>query len=133
MGWALWWVLQGFCVGIGMQAGYTLGQWAVGISWLGQWTFGAFLFLPFHYPPQSTKQCGFPMDKQWHQYLRVPIIGAADTTPPPWCHLGTLPLDSLPLDDQDAGQALKLNTASCQVYAPFHFEVHQFSCLHCFP
>ena len=72
------------------------------------------------------------MDRQWHQYLRIPIIVAADTAPPPWCHLGTLPLDSLHLDDHAAGQALKLNTASCQIYAPFHFEVHQFSCLHCF-
>ena len=53
------------------------------------------------------------MDRQWHQYLRIPIIVAADTAPPPWCHLGTLSLDSLPLDDHAIGQALKLNTASC--------------------
>ena len=37
--------LQGFCVGIGMQAGYTLGQWrgllAVGFWWLGQWQWGS--------------------------------------------------------------------------------------------
>ena len=63
------------------------------------------------------------MDRQWNQYLRIPIIVAADTAPPPWCHLGTLPLD-----DHAARQALKLNTASCQIYAPFHFEVHQFFC-----
>ena len=39
-----------------VKAEYTLGQWAVGISWLGQWTFGAFLFLPFHYFPHSTRE-----------------------------------------------------------------------------
>ena len=48
-----------------------------------------------------------------------------DTAPPPWCHLGTLPLNSLPLDDQAVGQALKLNTASCQFSYPFHFEAHR--------
>ena len=52
-------------------------------------------------------------------------MATVDTTPPPWCHLGTLPLDSLPLDDQAAGQALKLNTASCQFSYPFHFEAHR--------
>ena len=25
-----------------------------GCLWLRQWTFGALLFLPFHYPPQSV-------------------------------------------------------------------------------
>ena len=39
MGWTLWWVLQGFCVGIGTQAGYTLGQWrgTTGSGFLVAW------------------------------------------------------------------------------------------------
>ena len=52
-------------------------------------------------------------------------MAAVDTDPPPWCYLGTLPLDSLPFDDQAAGQALKLNTTSCQFSYPFHFEAHR--------
>ena len=40
-----------------------------------------------------------PMGRQQHQCLKIPIIAAVDTAPLPWCHLGTLPLDSLPLDD----------------------------------
>ena len=51
-------------------------------------------------------------------------MAVVDTAPPPWCHLGTIPLDSFPLDDQAAGQALKLNTASCKFFYPFHFEAH---------
>ena len=47
-------------------------------------------------------------------------MAAVDTAPPPWCSLGTLPID-----DQAAGQALKLNTASCQFSYPFHFEAHR--------
>ena len=38
-----------------------------------------------------------------------------------------------PLLDQAIGQALKWSTAGCPISAPFHLEVHQFSCLHCFP
>ena len=52
-------------------AWYILGQervlLAVGCLWLGQWTFGAFLFLPLHYPPQSAWGGFFfllPMDRQ---------------------------------------------------------------------
>ena len=55
-----------------VKAEYTLGQWAVGISWLGQWTFGAFLFLSFHYPPQPTLGrflLSSPMDRQQHHCL----------------------------------------------------------------
>ena len=71
MGWTLWWVLQGFWVGIVMQmrAEYRLGQWrgllAVGIWCLGQWQWGSILWelvdghsfcalplLLFHGPPQ---------------------------------------------------------------------------------
>ena len=138
MGGPLWWVLQGFWVGIGLQAGYILGQervlLAVGCSWLGQWTFGAFLFLPFHYPPQSTLGrflLSSPMDRQQHQCLRIQnflpglLVATVDMAPPPWCRLGTLPLYSLPLDDQAAGQALKLNTASYQFSYQFHFEAHR--------
>ena len=54
-------------------------------------------------------------------------VAAEDTAPPPWCHLGPFPLDSLPLDDEAAGQALKLNIASCQFYYSFQFEAHRIS------
>ena len=37
----------------------------------------------------------------------------------------TLPPYFPPLDDQAAGDALKLNTASCQFSYPFHFEAHR--------
>ena len=43
------------------------------------------------------------------------------------CHGVTLAffcLDSLPLDDQAAGEALKLNIAGCQIADPLHFETH---------
>ena len=33
-------------------------------------------------------------------------------------------MDSLPLFDQAAGQALKLNIADCQIADLFHFETH---------
>ena len=36
----------------------------------------------------------------------------------------TLPLDSPPLDEHVAGQALKLMSAGCQFYDQFHFEAH---------
>ena len=55
-------------------------------------------------------------------FLPVVVI---DTTPPPWCHLGTFPLDSLPFYDQVARQAMKLNIASCQFSYPFHFGAHR--------
>ena len=97
---------------------------------------GGLPLLLFHCLPYSTRE-GFLhsslMDKQQHKYLRIQMTPAVDTAPPPWCQSNTLPLNSLPLDDHAIGQALKLNTASCQIYAPFHFEVHQFSCPHCFP
>ena len=44
-----------------------------------------------------------------------------DTAPPPWCHLGTLPLDSLPLDEHVDWQALKLISTGCQIFDQFHF------------
>ena len=40
-----------------------------------------------------------PMGRQQHQCLKIPIIAVVDTAHLPWSHLGTLPLDSLPLDD----------------------------------
>ena len=61
------------------------------------------------------------MDRQWHQYLRILIIVVVDTAPPPWCHLGTLPLDSFPLDEHVDWQALKFISASFQIYDQFHF------------
>ena len=61
------------------------------------------------------------MDKQWHQYLRIPIMAAVDIAPPPWCHLGTLHLDSLPLDEPVDWQAFKLISAGCQIFYQFHF------------
>ena len=51
-----------------------------------------------------------------------------------WCQSGTLPLDSLPLGEHSADwQALKLISTGCQISNQFLFEVHQFSCPHCFP
>ena len=61
------------------------------------------------------------MDRQWHQHLKIPIMAAVDTAPPSWCHLGTLPLDSLPLDEPVDWKALKLISTSCQIYDQFHF------------
>ena len=43
-------------------------------------------------------------------------MAGVDTAPPPWCNLGTLPLDE-PVD----WQALKLISAGCQIYDQFHF------------
>ena len=75
-----------------LQAGYTLGQQRVllevGCLWLGQWTFGALLFLPFHYPPQSA--------------LGRFLFFAVYIAPPLWCQSGTLLLDSLPLSEHAA-------------------------------
>ena len=51
-------------------------------------------------------------------------MAAVDTAPPPWCHLGTLPLDTPSLFYQAVGQALKLNIVGCQIANPFHFETH---------
>ena len=72
-----------------LQAGYTLGQervlLVVGCLLLGQWTFGAFLFLPFHYPPQST--------------LGRFLVFAIYIASPLWCQSGTLLLGSLPLGE----------------------------------
>ena len=79
--------------------------------------------------PQSTTEGllpSSPMGRQQHQCLKIPIIAAVDTAPLPWCHLGILPLDSLSLDEHVDLQALKWSTAGCQIYAPFHFQVHQF-------
>ena len=53
---------------------------------------------------------------------------------PKWCQSGTRPLDFTPFDKHVADwQALKLSTASCHISDQFHFEVHKFSCPHCFP
>ena len=56
--------------------------------------------------------------------MRIQITPTVDTAPPLWCQSSTLPLDSLPLFDQAAGQALKLNITGCQIVDPFHFESH---------
>ena len=99
--------------------------------------FWAFLFLPFHYPPLSALGrflLSSPMDKQQHKYMRIQITPAVDTAPPPWCHSSTLLLDFLPLNEHVTDwQALKWSTAGCQIYAPFHFEVHQFFGSECSP
>ena len=75
-----------------LQAWYTLGQervlLAAGYLLLGQWTFEAFLFLPFHYPPQSA--------------LGRFLLFAVYIAPPLWCQLGTLSLGSLPLGEHAA-------------------------------
>ena len=75
-----------------LHAWYTLGQervlLAVGYLLLGQWTFGAFLFLPFHYPPQSALG----------RFLLFDVYIA----PPLWCQLDTLSLGSLPLGEHAA-------------------------------
>ena len=61
-------------------------------------------------------------------FLSALLVAAVDTAPLPWCHLGTLPLGSLPLSEPFASwQALKLISVSCQISNQFRFEVHQFS------
>ena len=111
MGWPFQWMLQGLVV---LHAGYTLAQervlLAVGCWWLGQWTFEALLFLPFHYLLQSE--------------LGRFLVFAIYIAPPLWCQLDTLLQDSLPLGEHAAGQALKLMSAGCQFYDQFHFEAH---------
>ena len=86
MGWPFQWVLQGLVV---LQAGYTLAKervlLAVGCWWLGQWTFRALLFLPFHYPPQSG--------------LGRFLLFAVYIAPLLLCQSDTLLLDSLPLGE----------------------------------
>ena len=52
------------------------------------------------------------------------LVATIDTAPPPWCHSSTPLLDFLPIAEQFAGQALKLMSASCQIYYPFRFEAH---------
>ena len=64
--------------------------------------------------------------------LSIPPEAAVEPAQPKLFQSSTLPPDS-PLIDQAVGQALKWSTAGCPISAPFHFEVHQFSCLHCFP
>ena len=88
-------------------------------------------------PQSATRRLlpSSPMGRQQHQCMRIPIIAYVDTTPLPWCHLGTLPLDSLSLDEHVNRQALKFIFAGCkisdqfqfvgyQISAPFHFEAH---------
>ena len=59
--------------------------------------------------PQSTTgglHPSSPISRQQHQFLRIQnflpglVVAAVDTAPLLWCHLGTLPLDSLPLAEQ---------------------------------
>ena len=59
--------------------------------------------------PQSTTgglHPSSPISRQQHQCLRIQnflpglLMAAVDTAPPPCCHLGTLPLDSLSLAEQ---------------------------------
>ena len=126
MGWLLWWVLQGFWVGIVLQAGYTLGlgQERVGVNY----ALGVLPLLPFNSLPYSTRG-GFllssPMDKTQHKYIRIKITPVVDTAPPPWCQSSTLLLNFPPLDEHVADwKALKLNTLGCQISYPFHFEAH---------
>ena len=75
-----------------LQAWYTLGQervlLEVGYFLIGQWTFGAFLFLPFHYPPQSS--------------LGRFLLFVVYIAPPLWCQSGTLLLSSVPLSEHAA-------------------------------
>ena len=118
----MWIVLQGLVV---LQAGYTLGlgQERAGVNY----AFGALPLHPFYYSPQSALGrflLSLLMDRQQHRiqnFLLGLLIAAVDTAPPPWCHLGTLPLDFLPLDEHVAGQALKLISVGCQIYDQFHF------------
>ena len=70
------------------------------------------------------------MDRQWHQYMRIPIIAIVDTAPPPWCHLGTLPLGehvdwkALKLIYAGCQISYQFYFACCQVFYKFHFEAH---------
>ena len=84
--------------------------------------------LLFHCLPQSALGrllLSSPMDRQQHQYLRIQIRVVVDTATPPWCHLGTLPLDFLPLDEHVADwQALKLSNVSCQISDQFRSRTH---------
>ena len=125
MGWPFQWVLQGLVV---LQPRYTLdlGQERAGVNY----AFGALPVHPFHYSTLSALGrflLSLPMDRQQHQCLRIQnflpglLVAAVDTAPPPWCHLSTLPLNFLPLDEHVAGQALKLISAGCQIYDQFHF------------
>ena len=80
---------------------------AVGCLLLGQWTFGALLFLPFHYPPQSA--------------LGRFLLFAVYIAPPLWCQSDTLFLDSPPLD-------VRWIDAGCQFSKQFHFGTHPIPC-----
>ena len=121
---------------------YVHWQWAIlglgsgtRIQIYGDWLNDRLLG-PFHYYPQSTMGRllpSSPIGRQQHQCRRIQnflpslLVATVDTTPPPWCHFGTLPLDSLPLDDQATGQALKLNTVSCQFSYPFQLGIEFWS------
>ena len=56
--------------------------------------------------------------------LSIPPEAAVEPTHPKLFQSCTHPLDSLPLDDQAVGQALKLNIVGCQIADPLHFETH---------
>ena len=90
----------------------------MGCWWLGQRAFGALPLLPFHCLPYSTRE-GFllfsSMAHRWHlilghsavpqKLLLVPFSIPLEATAvkpghPKWCQSGTLPLDSLPLDER---------------------------------
>ena len=59
-----------------------------GLILVGQWTFGALLFLLFHYPPQSA--------------LGRFLLFAVYIAPQLWCQSDTLLLDSLSLGEHVA-------------------------------
>ena len=56
--------------------------------------------------------------------LSIPLEAAAEPAHPKLFQSSTHPLDSLPLEDQVVGQALKLNITGCQIADPLHFETH---------
>ena len=56
--------------------------------------------------------------------LSIPPEATVEPAHPKLFQSSTHPPDSLPLDDQAVGQALKLNIAGCQIVNPLHFETH---------
>ena len=103
-------------------------QWVVGglgngtrIQFYGKWikNFEALPLLPFHYPLRSRMGRllhPFLMDKKQRKYLRIKItlqkilkkslssllVAAVYNASPLWCQSGSLPLNSLPLDEHAA-------------------------------
>ena len=56
--------------------------------------------------------------------LSIPPEATVEPAHPKLFQSSTHPLDFLPLDDQDVGQALKLNIVGYQIANPLHFETH---------